>query len=49
MAIWRPGTDYIDSFVLHGPATGRGITSQDKEVWGPWRTSTEPGVSAILA
>ena len=27
-------TDYIDSYVLHGPATGRGITSQDKEVWG---------------
>lgn len=28
------GTDYIDSFVLHGPATGRGMTSQDKDVWG---------------
>ena len=27
-------TDYIDSYVLHGPATGRGMTSQDKDVWG---------------
>ena len=28
------GTEYIDSLVLHGPASGRGITSQDKDVWG---------------
>lgn len=26
-------TDYLDSYVLHGPATSRGLTSEDKEVW----------------
>jgi diketogulonate reductase-like aldo/keto reductase len=27
------GTDYVDSLVLHGPFTGRGIVEQDLEVW----------------
>jgi diketogulonate reductase-like aldo/keto reductase len=26
-------TDYIDSLVLHGPFSDKGITSEDKEVW----------------
>jgi diketogulonate reductase-like aldo/keto reductase len=26
-------TDYLDSYVLHGPATGSGLTSDDWEVW----------------
>ncbi|MBE7483908.1 MAG: aldo/keto reductase [Polyangiaceae bacterium] len=27
------GTSYVDSFVLHGPASGRGLTPADREVW----------------
>jgi len=27
------GTDYIDSYVLHGPASGRGWSAADAEVW----------------
>jgi diketogulonate reductase-like aldo/keto reductase len=27
------GTDHVDSFVLHGPASGRGWTPDDAEVW----------------
>ncbi len=27
------GTDYVDSYVLHGPASGRGWTEYDQEVW----------------
>lgn len=27
------GTEYVDSFVLHGPATGRDWTDDDSEVW----------------
>ena len=27
-------TDYIDSYVLHGPATGHGLVDEDFEVWG---------------
>lgn len=26
-------TDYIDSYVLHGPSRRRGLSSQDREVW----------------
>ena len=32
------GTDYIDSYVLHGPATGRGLTKEDHEVWRAMET-----------
>jgi len=27
------GTSYIDSYILHGPASRRGLTEADKEVW----------------
>jgi diketogulonate reductase-like aldo/keto reductase len=27
------GTDYVDSFVLHGPAYGHGWSEEDSEVW----------------
>lgn len=27
------GTDYIDSYVLHGPELNRGLTAGDQEVW----------------
>lgn len=26
-------TDYLDSFILHGPYTGLGLTDEDKETW----------------
>jgi diketogulonate reductase-like aldo/keto reductase len=26
-------TDYLDSYILHGPFSGEGITIEDKEVW----------------
>lgn len=26
-------TDYLDSYILHGPFSGSGITEEDKEVW----------------
>src|SRR5215471_21834036 len=27
------GTDYVDSYLIHGPATGRGWSTADAEVW----------------
>src|SRR5271163_2520867 len=27
------GTDYVDSYVLHGPASGHGWSEEDSEVW----------------
>jgi len=27
------GVNYIDSYVLHGPFAGRGISAEDKDVW----------------
>jgi len=27
------GTDYLDSYVLHGPSSGQGLTATDWEVW----------------
>jgi len=27
------GTDYVDSYVLHGPTTRRGLAAEDREVW----------------
>ena len=28
------GLDYLDSYVLHGPFTGRGLRDEDWETWG---------------
>ncbi|MBI4565455.1 MAG: aldo/keto reductase [Planctomycetes bacterium] len=27
------GTDYVDSFIMHGPSSGHGWTAEDTEVW----------------
>jgi diketogulonate reductase-like aldo/keto reductase len=27
------GTDYLDSYVLHGPSTGSGLTQDDRDAW----------------
>ncbi|EIC29110.1 MULTISPECIES: aldo/keto reductase family protein [Methylomicrobium] len=36
-------TDYLDSYLLHGPASGRGLTSADWEAWGAMENLQESG------
>jgi len=42
------GTDYIDSFVLHGPASGYGWSEADAEVWEAMRTERDAGRTRFL-
>lgn len=42
------GTDYVDSFVLHGPASGYGWTDSDDEVWGAMIKEREAGRTRLL-
>src|SRR5258706_1328531 len=42
------GTDYVDSYVLHGPASGRGWTDADAEVWEPMRKERDAGRARLL-
>jgi diketogulonate reductase-like aldo/keto reductase len=42
------GTDYVDSFVLHGPASGRDWTSLDAEVWEAMRAERGAGRTRLL-
>src|ERR1700690_2894015 len=37
------GTDYVDSYVLHGPASGYGWTPTDAEVWEAMRAARDAG------
>jgi diketogulonate reductase-like aldo/keto reductase len=37
------GTDYVDSFVLHGPSSGDGWTEDDAEVWEAMRKERDAG------
>lgn len=37
------GTDYVDSFVLHGPASGYGWSEADGEVWEAMRRERDAG------
>jgi diketogulonate reductase-like aldo/keto reductase len=37
------GTDYIDSYVLHGPASGHGWTDHDAEVWAAMARARDAG------
>ena len=37
------GTDFVDSFVLHGPASGYGWTDTDAEVWEAMRKERDAG------
>ncbi|MBA3912625.1 MAG: aldo/keto reductase [Acidobacteriales bacterium] len=41
-------TDYVDSFVLHGPASGRGWTESDVEVWEAMVREQEKGRTRFL-
>jgi diketogulonate reductase-like aldo/keto reductase len=42
------GTDYVDSFVLHGPASGHGWTDVDFEVWEAMRKERDAGRTRLL-
>ncbi|MEP6963571.1 MAG: aldo/keto reductase [Acidobacteriota bacterium] len=42
------GTDYVDSYVLHGPASGQGWTEYDAEVWGAMVREREVGRAKVL-
>lgn len=42
------GTDYVDSFVLHGPASNYGWTDADSEVWEAMRKERDAGRTRLL-
>ena len=42
------GTDHVDSFVLHGPATARDWTDDDREVWGAMARERDAGRARLL-
>src|SRR6202521_405918 len=42
------GTDHVDSYVLHGPASGYGWTEADSEVWDAMRKERDAGRTRLL-
>jgi diketogulonate reductase-like aldo/keto reductase len=42
------GTDYVDSYVLHGPASGYGWSDYDAEVWGAMARERDAGRTRLL-
>ncbi|MBZ5686012.1 MAG: aldo/keto reductase [Acidobacteriia bacterium] len=42
------GTDYVDSFVLHGPESGYGWNEADAEVWEAMRQQRDAGYTRLL-
>jgi diketogulonate reductase-like aldo/keto reductase len=42
------GTDHVDSYVLHGPASGYGWTDADSEVWEAMRNERDAGRTRLL-
>jgi diketogulonate reductase-like aldo/keto reductase len=42
------GTDYVDSFVLHGPSSGYNWTEADVEVWEAMRKERDAGRARFL-
>src|ERR1700733_3520283 len=42
------GSDYIDSYVLHGPASGHGWTNADTEVWEAMTGERDAGRARVL-
>lgn len=42
------GTDYVDSYVLHGPSSGYDWTDADAEVWEAMRTERDAGRTRLL-
>jgi len=41
-------TDYVDSYVLHGPASGHGWTDEDAEVWAAMVKERDAGRTRLL-
>ena len=42
------GTDGVDSYVLHGPSSGRGWTDEDAEVWAAMVKERDAGRTRLL-
>ena len=42
------GTGYVDSYVLHGPASGYGWTGSDEEVWAAMQNERDSGRTRLL-
>jgi diketogulonate reductase-like aldo/keto reductase len=42
------GTDHVDSYVLHGPASGHGWTDDDAEVWVAMAKERDAGRTRLL-
>jgi diketogulonate reductase-like aldo/keto reductase len=42
------GTEYVDSYVLHGPASGHGWTDADAEVWEAMKKERASGRTRLL-
>jgi diketogulonate reductase-like aldo/keto reductase len=42
------GTDHVDSYVLHGPASGRAWTEADAEVWAAMARERDAGRTRLL-
>ena len=42
------GTDHVDSYVLHGPASGHGWTDDDTEVWAAMTRERDAGRTRLL-
>jgi diketogulonate reductase-like aldo/keto reductase len=42
------GTDYVDSYVLHGPSSGYGWIDADVEVWEAMRKERDAGHTRLL-
>jgi diketogulonate reductase-like aldo/keto reductase len=42
------GTDHVDSYVLHGPASGYGWTDDDSEVWTAMAKERDAGRTRLL-
>src|ERR1700684_1933079 len=42
------GTDYVDSFVLHGPSSGYGWADADAELWEAMRKERDAGRTRLL-
>ncbi len=42
------GTDHVDSYVLHGPASGHGWTDEDAEVWAAMVKERDGGRTRLL-
>jgi diketogulonate reductase-like aldo/keto reductase len=42
------GTDHVDSYVLHGPASGSGWTDYDAEVWSAMVKERDAGRTRLL-